>query len=407
MVVWVQDPGGGAKRRIVKRTYLLNGSTVEDSPVALSNSPNNATCSATASNADGRSMVVWDESPPTGAEIHYNVIEPTGEIWPHGDQLLTGSAVGVFNGCPAVAATGTGEFCILWHGADNNEHVDCFDPTGAHAGTSQVLTGALSSGSSRQWGARAIWGVNGGFVGSWFEAAAQPDQSHFLVGTQLDATGLVIGNAITFSQLFYDYDGNGFALGTTGAFVTSYAMRGQFGASETKTRFLMSRYDSYTQPAVQQDQLVSDTHTDEFGGRLIGHSSGLRRGLVRISRSCDQRVRFALSQVRPGWRCRRRRGFTGVERGHRVRRSARGRCHRSRRRHDGLDVAQRHNDRLSQPAGHHHPAHAGAVTACARSFAPGRRRARRRCWHAVGGPLPGAATAAGRSGNPSRPDCST
>jgi cysteine-rich repeat protein len=275
VVAWVQVPSAGAKRRIVKRTYLLDGSTVEDAPVVLSNSPNDATCTAMASNSAGRSLVVWDESPATGAEVHYNVVEPSGEIWSTGDQLLTGSALGVFQGCPAVAATDTGEFCILWQGGDNNEHVDCFDPTGQHAGTSQTLTGAISSGSSRQWGARAIWGVNGGFVGSWFDSFTQPaDQNHYLDGAQFDATGVAVGNPIVFSQLFYDYDGNGFSWGSTGAFVTSYGMRGMFGQTETKTRFLMSRYDSYDQPPVQQDVPVSDTHTDEFGGRLIGHSSG-------------------------------------------------------------------------------------------------------------------------------------
>lgn len=268
VAVWVER--GSGKRQVAVRVYDRNGVPAANR-IVLSQT-GDASCSAIASNGDGRSVVTWVTENPRGSnqhETHYAVIEPGGQPRAGGELNVPDSEGATYEGCPEVATAPTGEFCIIWARDDGNERIHCLDAQGDVAGSPASLGVGVSGAVTAAWGGRAIWGMPDGFMASWFD-----DTTERLVAQQLDTTGAAVGSTFDVTELADDsYVGNGFAVGADGAFFASVGINATFTGTEAKTRFLFRKFSAPGEPE-GAEQLAAEAHDTDQGGRLVGAPSG-------------------------------------------------------------------------------------------------------------------------------------
>ncbi|MBW2527814.1 MAG: DUF4215 domain-containing protein [Deltaproteobacteria bacterium] len=268
IATWVER--GSGKRQVAMQVVRRNGEPVGNK-IVLSQT-GDASCSSIASNAGGRSVVTWVTENPRGSnqhETHYSVIEPGGQPRAGGELNIPDSEGATFEGCPEVAAAPSGEFCIIWRREDGHERTYCLDDGANAAGAPQSHGSSVSGSITISWGARAIWGMPEGFMASWFD-----ETSERLVAQELDLLGVAVGTAFDVVTIPDDsYVGNGFAVGTDGAFFAAGGISSTFTGTEAKTRFLFQRFNGPDNPdgaAV----LAAEAHDTDFGGRLVGSPSG-------------------------------------------------------------------------------------------------------------------------------------
>lgn len=268
VVVWVER--GSGKRQVAMRVYGRDGIPVANRLVL--SQTGDASCSAIATNGEGRSVVTWVTENPRESnqhETHYSVLEPGGQPRAGGELSVPDSDGATYEGCPEVAAAPTGEFCIIWSRNDGHERTYCLDAAGDPAGEPQQLGASISGSVAISWGARAIWGMPEGFVASWFD-----ETSGHLVAQSLDPEGAPDGSAFEVTDLeTHSYVGNGFAIGSDGAFFASGGINNVFTGSEPKPRFVFQRFDAPDDPDGAL-QLAGEAHDTDYGGRLVGSPSG-------------------------------------------------------------------------------------------------------------------------------------
>jgi hypothetical protein len=226
-------------------------------------------------------VVIWADVEVVGGanqwETMYSVIEPDGTPGPA--TRIEGVSMLTFLGCPKVAAAANGDFCMIMQQKPDqatpvSAQVFCLDSEGVPKQKPPALSETQPGGSGRQWGQHSIVGFGNGFLAFYFDAALVEDpvtqeMVYPIIGASLDAGGMTENPLIlTVSTAAGDYIGNGFSPDGTSFFV-SYGARE--GAVE---RYMFERYESYAAGATQGDQPASTQGQDEFGGQLVGHSSG-------------------------------------------------------------------------------------------------------------------------------------
>jgi cysteine-rich repeat protein len=277
LVAWPEMPAGAESRRIMVREFDLTGVAIANAQ-QVSTGTEDTACADIATNSDGRAVVVWADvrtGETTLWETMYAVVEPDGTVG--SPRNIEGVPMRTFLGCPKVAATSTGDFCMVMQEKPDEltpptMHVHCLDPEGADKGHPPNLSETHAGGSGRQWGQHAIVGYEDGFIALYFDSFdIDPDPTkavYPIVAARLDADGNTAGNLLTVSTAAGDYIGSAFHPGGDESFILSY------GAIEQSVeRYMFELFETYQETSLLE-QPASTVAQNEFGGKLVGASNG-------------------------------------------------------------------------------------------------------------------------------------
>jgi len=241
--------------------YATDGSAVT-SPITVSTSYD-PQGTRIASNHLGRSVVTWWNAGSSSENIRYRVIEPGGAPFGSADVAVSGSdAVGM----PEIAATDTGEFCIVWRHTSGHEQSNCLNSSGLSVGGSTQLLESYTNVGMLFGQFHAIWGSQGGFIATYFSVG-----SYDYMGVPLSAAGAVQDQPFVITQATsnQNYAANGFGSPSDGSFIAGLAVYGPFGTGTDALRGLWRQADASGQ-VLGNATPVSQTHENEFYVHFIG-----------------------------------------------------------------------------------------------------------------------------------------
>ncbi len=245
------------------RAYKANGARVTQPPIKLSTTdqPDQARIGT---NAEGRALVAWRSFADSNS-VHYRVVEPDGTALGASDEVLANSQS---NALVSVSSNSDGYLCLMWmREGDPVDPADeavirCFDPQGSSASTiTQVL------GTTNAFGYPGIWGIQGGFVGSWNSDDGK------LSSMAVDSLGVPMGNVFSLAaNANQNKNPFGAYVGPASEFIAVFEqdidLNGQVKPRITKRKF--------EAPGMSQEieALVSTEHSTQSQSRVAHHENG-------------------------------------------------------------------------------------------------------------------------------------